>query len=309
MVLSVKPPKRFFRYEIDGPNTQKILEKAIGGELDRVKFFHMTDLQIGGTTVHVLGHTMVAEPGAENTGLELFGPEEDHEAFLNAILEAGEEFALKQAGSLAYRTTATASGWIPFPLPAIYDDDEEMTRYRQWLPDDTAENVLGAFGLLGSFHSQNIADYYMTPWDLGYGHMVKFDHDFIGREALEEMASESQGKKVWLVWNHDDTARVLADSELNQPDRPRLLPTPASLEYYDEVCVDGQRVGLTHYHAYNGNIPAWVSLASVDENVADGSTVEILWGDHDGGERNPYIPNHTMTTIQATVYTKAPPEA
>src|SRR5699024_11433400 len=75
----------------------------------------MTDLQIGGRTVHALGHTMVAEPGAENTGLELFGPEEDHESFLNAILEAGEEFGLKQAGSMAYRTTATASGWIPFP--------------------------------------------------------------------------------------------------------------------------------------------------------------------------------------------------
>lgn len=55
-----------------------------------------------------------------------------------------------------------------------------------------------------------------------------------------------------------DTARVLADSELNQPDRPQLLPTPASLEYYDEVRVTDQRVGLTHSHAYNGNIPAGV---------------------------------------------------
>lgn len=302
-------PKRFFRYEIDGPNTQKILEKAMGEELERVKFFHMTDLQIGGRTVHALGHTMVAEPGAENTGLELFGPEEEHEDFLNAILEAGEEFGLKQAGSLTYRTTATASGWIPFPLPAIYDNDEEMTRYREWLPDDTAENVLGAFGLLGSFHSSNIEDYYMTPWDLGYGRMIKFDHDFIGRQALEQMASEPHGKKVWLVWNLEDTARVLTDSELNQPDRPRLLPTPASLEYYDEVHVADQRIGLTHFHAYNGNIPAWVSLASVDENIADGSTVEILWGDHDGGERNPYTPNHTVTTIRATVHTEAPPNA
>src|SRR5699024_7869812 len=117
---------------------------------------------------------------------------------------------------------------------------EEMRRYREWLPDDTAENVLGAFGLLGSFHSTKIEDYYMTPWDLGYGHMVKFDHDFIGREALEQMAAEPHGKKVWLVWNLEDTARVLADSELNQLNRPRLLPTPASLEYYDEVRIDGQ---------------------------------------------------------------------
>ena len=26
--------------------------------------------------------------------------------------------------------------------------------------------------------------HYLTPWDPGYGHLVKFDHDFVGREAL-----------------------------------------------------------------------------------------------------------------------------
>ena len=40
----------------------------------------------------------------------------------------------------------------------------------------------------GSFVSDDIEDYYLTPWDLGYGSYVKFDHDFIGREALERMA-------------------------------------------------------------------------------------------------------------------------
>ena len=35
--------------------------------------------------------------------------------------------------------------------------------------------------------SDNIEDYYMTPYELGYGPFVKFDHDFIGREALEKM--------------------------------------------------------------------------------------------------------------------------
>ena len=39
--------------------------------------------------------------------------------------------------------------------------------------------------LAGSFVSDNIEDYYTNPYDLGYGQIVKFDHDFIGREALE----------------------------------------------------------------------------------------------------------------------------
>ena len=33
--------------------------------------------------------------------------------------------------------------------------------------------------------SDDIEDYYTNPWDLGYGSFVKFDHDFIGRDALE----------------------------------------------------------------------------------------------------------------------------
>ena len=33
----------------------------------------------------------------------------------------------------------------------------------------------------GSFVSDNIEDYYATPYELGYGTFTKFDHDFIGR--------------------------------------------------------------------------------------------------------------------------------
>jgi len=38
------------------------------------------------------------------------------------------------------------------------------------------------------------------PWDIGLGHLVKFDHDFIGRAALEQMAGKPHRRKVTLVW-------------------------------------------------------------------------------------------------------------
>ena len=60
----------------------------------------------------------------------------------------------------------------------------------------------------GSFYSNDITDYYLTPYDLGYGPFVKFDHDFVGRAALEKMATSQKRKKVTLVWNGDDIARV-----------------------------------------------------------------------------------------------------
>ena len=52
--------------------------------------------------------------------------------------------------------------------------------------------------------SNNIEDYYMTPYELGYGPFVKFDHDFIGREALEKIAGQPHRKKVTFAWNSED---------------------------------------------------------------------------------------------------------
>ena len=67
-----------------------------------------------------------------------------------------------------------------------------MKAYREWLP---AESYEGTGSLGGSYYSDDISDYYLTPWDLGYGPHVKFDHDFIGREALEKRAAAPHRKK------------------------------------------------------------------------------------------------------------------
>ena len=38
--------------------------------------------------------------------------------------------------------------------------------------------------------------------------LVKFDHDFTGREALEKVAKNPKRKKVTLAWNGDDVTKV-----------------------------------------------------------------------------------------------------
>ena len=263
----------------------------------------MGEFEIAGHRVQALSHTMAAAPGAENTGLELFGPEEHHDAFLEAILEAGEEYGLVRGGSIAYGSTLAESGWIPLPIPAIYTS-EELRAYREWLPAMTIENV-GTF-LAGSFRPESIESYYRTPWDLGYGHMIKFDHDFIGREALEKMREEPHGQKAYLVWNSDDAARVASGSEVGVPEQYRPLhPFKMSVQYHDQVLEGDDFVGTTHVHAYTVNV-GWVSLACLRGDVTDGQEVEILWGEHDGGASNPYLPDHTQTRIRATVRLDTP---
>ena len=72
--------------------------------------------------------------------------------------------ARPRAGRRAGRTRRAnlESGWVPSPLPAIFDG-EASAAYREWLPAARA----GSLG--GSLASDDIHDYYLTPYDLGYG--------------------------------------------------------------------------------------------------------------------------------------------
>ncbi|MBT4096669.1 MAG: aminomethyl transferase family protein, partial [Gemmatimonadetes bacterium] len=248
--------RKTYRFQVQGPNAAAILEAATGAELPKIKFFNIGKLTVAGRQVNALNHGM-----ARTQGLELWGPAQDAEVVRSAIVAAGEAFGLKEAGARAYSTVSPESGWVPSPMPAIFSDS--MKAYRQWLPADGFE---ANASLGGSFYSDNIEDYYQTPWDLGYGRHVKFDHDFIGRDALEQMADRPHRDKVWLVWNNEDVTRIFA-SMLGDGERYKYLEMPGS-HYstlpFDKVLLDGEMVGLSTYNVYTTNVRAWFSLAMVD---------------------------------------------
>jgi glycine cleavage system aminomethyltransferase T len=122
------------------------------------------------------------------------------------LSKQGKEFGLRLVGARAYSSNTLESGWIPSPMPAIYSG-EKMKSYRQWLP---AKSYEGIASLGGSFYSNNIEDYYFTPYDLGYGGFVKFDHEFIGKAALEKLAAAPPRRtKVTLALNDDDVLKAI----------------------------------------------------------------------------------------------------
>jgi vanillate/3-O-methylgallate O-demethylase len=218
-----------WRYQLQGPAALHIVEKAHGGRLERIRFFNIGEFTIAGKPVRALNHTMTGIPGEEMTGLELFGPAEDGPAVLDALSKAGEEFGLRQGGAVAYSTTALESGWLGLPVPAVYSG-ESTKGFREWL---SASGYLAGASLGGSFDSEAVEDYYTTPFDLGYGGMIKYDHDFVGRSALERMADQPHRRKVWLRWDDDDVLRVIASSLLDGAQRAKYWPfrtasTPSS---------------------------------------------------------------------------------
>ena len=95
-------------------------------------------------------------------------------------MTAGEPFGLVHVGALAYPTSGVESGWIAAPVPAVYTGPG-LAEYRRHLGLYTFE---GQNPLHGSFFSEDIEDYYVSPWELGYGRSISLGHDFIGRDAL-----------------------------------------------------------------------------------------------------------------------------
>lgn len=296
-----------FRYQLNGPLTQKVIEKAADAPIEPIRFFHIGELEIAGHRVRALNHTMAGVPGAELTGLELFGPSEAGPEVRAALVEAGAEFDLRIGGSRAYPSAAIESGWIARPVPAIYSG-EAMRAYREWLP---ATDMQANPSMQGSFTSDVIDDYYATPWALGYGKLIRYDHDFVGRDALQALEERPKRQKVWLVWHQEDVLRVMRDSLFGEEGRqPRLLEVPMGYRnyHYDAVLGRGDSpVGISMYVGYTVNLRDFASLAMVDESSAvDGTEVTVLWGQQDGGASNPFMLPHVQTTVRATVSTRPP---
>ena len=176
-----------------------------------------------------------------------------------------------------------------------------MKPYREWLPANSYE-ANASIG--GSFVSPDIEDYYLTPWDLGYGPFVKFDHDFIGREALEKMADNPRRKKVTLALNSEDVSRTIS-SHLQKGDRAKFIEFPSavySMHPYDKVVVNGDTVGVSTWIGYSSNESKMLTLAIIDtEYSAPGTEVTLVWGEEDGGSLKPNIERHVQTEIRAIV--------
>jgi vanillate/3-O-methylgallate O-demethylase len=287
--------RNFYRYQIQGPNAQQVIEKLNGGPFETIKFFHMGYIKIAGRQVRALRHGMAGAPG-----LEIWGPYAEREEIRAAIIEAGKDFGLAQVGNRAYATNTLESGWIPSPLPAVYTGDK-MKAYRQWLPAASYEGT-GSIG--GSFYSDNIEDYYMTPYELGYGPFVKFDHDFIGSDALKKIADKPQRKKVTLKWNAEDVTKVFESMFQPGKEHYKYIDLPLSnytSASYDKLTNHGKLVGVSMFAGYSYNERSMLSLGVVDPDIEVGNEVTLTWGEEGGGSKKTTVERHKQIEIRAIV--------
>ncbi|MDN4476310.1 aminomethyl transferase family protein [Demequina sp. SYSU T00192] len=258
----------YFRFQIQGRYALDLVEKAFGGPLPETKFFHSQLVELDGRPVRALRHGMAGQ-----AGYEFIGSYADYDAVKDALMGAGEAFGITHVGGMAYFTNGVESGWIPTPTPAVYTAPE-LEDYRRW---QSAFSYEGKKPMHGSFYSPDIEDYYTSPWELGYGRSISFNHDFIGRDALLAAKDAPKRTRVTLEWNEEDVARVFGGD-------------PGYFLSYGRYRIENAHglAGVTFYSANIAPVGKILSLSLVDEFQAEpGSEVEIVLGEHPGRYAEP----------------------
>ncbi|HWH26908.1 MAG TPA: hypothetical protein VNT53_09710 [Pseudolysinimonas sp.] len=295
----VTTPERY-RFEVQGPDAFKLLAKVTDADLEAVKFFHGLDFEIAGHKVHGIRHGMAGQPG-----LEFEGPWEERHEVRQIIVDAGEEFGLRQVGYFAYFTASIDSGYTWVKIPAIYSG-EAMREFREWveLPEDP--EAFGMVSMGGSYDPANIEDYYFTPYDLGFGRTVSKRRDFRGKAALEKNVADRKARtKVTLVWDADSFAE--ATKGLVTPvDGLTTLPISPLIANYagaqlDAVQHDGKTVGVAWQSGFMASDKVFATVAIVDEEFGEpGTELTLLWGDSRVFPRQD-LEEHRQFPIKVTV--------
>jgi glycine cleavage system aminomethyltransferase T len=259
---------RLFRYQVQGPLAADLVARVFGGPLPPVKFFHSAPVTLAGRQFRALRHTMAGQDG-----YEFIGDWQDGAAVKEALLAAGEPLGLVHVGALAYPTSGVESGWIAAPVPAIYTSPD-LAGYRKYLGLYSFE---GQNPLYGSFFSDSIEDYYVSPYELGYGRSISFGHDFIGRDALLKAKDSVRRTKVTLVFDPADAALAIAPGQELALSNGRY-----------RVESGGVLAGQAYHTASLAPANAVLSLAVLDRQfAAPGTEVTVSWGEHPGNGTAP----------------------
>ncbi|SCC29999.1 aminomethyltransferase [Pseudarthrobacter enclensis] len=278
-----------FIIQIQGPKSLEILERASGESHRDYAFMNVRETTVAGHKVWSLRQGMSGE-----LGFELHGDGAHALEVHEALLAAGEEFGVRRLGA---RTKMVNHVEACFPTPLVdympaMGDDMEFVQFMMERHPELA--YLAQFSSTGSHVPADPTGLYRTPVELGWGKVISFDHDFIGRTALEAAVANQKRTMKTLVWNKEDVQDVYAslfrdETPYEFMEMPRALFDSFAI---DSVLVDGKEVGVSTSRCYSYHFRDVISLCSIDLPFAEvGQQVEVLWGS----------PGRPQKAIHATV--------
>lgn len=278
--------KEYF-IQIDGEKSLEILEDAFEQDLHDIKFAKHRFIKYKGRTVNVIRLGM-----SGNLAYEIHGDMKDYEYIYKRVWHAGEKYGARKLGMHAYNLFNHTEAGFPninlhYPLP-WFETSDGLTLHMYKHPMAAMYNI--ARHLSGSVGDE-LETRFMTPYDVGWGFLVKFNHDFIGREALEKVAKNPPRTVTTLLWNADDIAEVFA-TRFRPGEEPAenialefdLAAAKATFnqqyEYRaDKVFAGKKEIGITTGRIQSYTYNAMISLGFIDPKYAkEGTELTILWG-------------------------------
>jgi glycine cleavage system aminomethyltransferase T len=274
----------WFVLQVAGPNSLAVLDAVTDtSDLLTTGFMRISQVQITGRPVWALRQGMSGEVGFELQGPREWGPE-----IHDLLLEAGRPFGIRRIGArvtpinhleASYPTIATDY------IPAIFDAElaDYLAVFRASMPDFAQPAYIA-----GSYDGQRVSEYYRSPVELGWGRNVRFDHDFLGREALEVEKAAPRRVLRTLVWDAEDVQDVYASlfrpgEDYEYMDMPR---DQRGFMWADRVSLDGATVGVATSRGYSYWFRQMISLSTLDVAVSEvGTELVVHWGKPGGRQK------------------------
>ncbi|MBQ3995822.1 MAG: aminomethyltransferase family protein [Clostridia bacterium] len=307
-----------------GPRSLELMEALTEEDLHDLKFMCYKETEIDGMPVDILRVGM-----AGTLGYEIHCKMEHAQEIYRLCMTIGEQYGIRHLGWQAYRNAHTEGG---FPQASVHFWYADYMHFTDKLvgarpapafpaelnlappnadPDDLLTK-LSTVLLDGSFSDAEFAAFNCTPYDVGWDKMVKFDHDFVGRSALEKIKEEHPHQVVTLEWNPEDIQTVWGSVFTDEKPFKRLdmvgdlmpygefeffpqlgimMPRRTYLEF-DRVLADEKEVGISSGRMFSPHYRKMLSLCVIDKAFAEpGTEVDILWGN----------PGERQMKIRATV--------
>ena len=264
-----------FFFQIDGPKSLEIMEKASHEDLHDLKFARHKNITVAGVPVaiHRLGMSGCL-------AYEMHGPMDQADVFFQAVLDAGEEYGIKRLGQAEYCRNHTQGGYpnqnVHFMFP-YQTSGEGLAEY-------TKDSMFGLMPAFGSA-SDDIENAFVTPFDVNWDYLINWDHDFIGKDALLAIKDNPPRTSITLEWDAQDVAAVYATQFMGKDVTPvdELNPLGDGGEQpfvmSKVLDADGNMVGVASGRCTDYYHQRMISLAFVDRDQAElGNELVVLWG-------------------------------
>lgn len=271
---------KMFLYQLGGPRSLEVIEAACGEDFHDVKFLGFKDTTISGKKVTIYRVGMCG-----TLAYEVHGQTEDCLTVYNALLEAGSQFGIRKLGRNAYRVVHTEGGFPQISYHFPFSTWEGLMKYV-----GSQEDVYGLtpFTFSGSAADLPYPEQLRSPIEVGWSHMVSFDHEFTGKAALEKEMANPKRSMVTLEWNHDDIMEIYK-SQFNRDEACTTMKWSEDFDFYlgssnfhiDKVVdKDGNLIGLSSGRLFSPYYREMISLCSIDVEYANlEKEVTIIWGD------------------------------